>query len=31
MLIEKDSVLNCVFLLDLTNLSFFSFIIISVL
>jgi len=31
MLIEKDCVLNCVFLLDLTILSLFFFIIISIL
>jgi hypothetical protein len=31
MLIEKDGVLNCVFLLDLTNLSLFSLIILVVL
>jgi hypothetical protein len=31
MLIEKDCVLNCVFLLELTNLSLFLFIIISIL
>jgi len=31
MLIEKDGVLNCVFLLDLTILSLFFFVIISVL
>jgi len=31
MLIEKDGVLNCVFLLDLTILSLFFFIIISIL
>ena len=31
MLIEKDGVLNCVFLLDLTILSLLFFIIISIL
>jgi len=31
MLIEKDGVLNCVFLLMFTNLSLFFFIIISIL
>jgi len=31
MLIEKDGVLNCVFLRMFTNLSLFSFIIISIL